>query len=257
MNDAFGLPQSVVVLGGTSDIAQAVVDLLVRQRCRTVVLAGRDAGALAAAADRARRGGADRVATVVFDALAGPPAPVTVAECMDAAGGPVDLVLVAVGALGDEGGDHRRPGDVADLVTVNFGWPAAALAAAADRLLGAGGGRIVVLSSVAAVRTRPANITYGAAKAGLDAFALDLATALRGTGVHLQVVRPGFVATKMTAGRASAPLATDADAVARAVVGSATTARPVVWVPGLLRWVFAVVRLLPRPLWWRLAGGGG
>ena len=40
MNDAFGHPQSVVVLGGTSEIAQQVVALLAADRCRSVVLGG-------------------------------------------------------------------------------------------------------------------------------------------------------------------------------------------------------------------------
>ena len=46
MENAFGQPQSVVVLGGTSDIAEALVDELVRARARTVVVAGRNPDAL-------------------------------------------------------------------------------------------------------------------------------------------------------------------------------------------------------------------
>ena len=51
MNDAFGHPQSVVVLGGTSDIARELVALLVADRGRSVVLAGRDRVALERAAE--------------------------------------------------------------------------------------------------------------------------------------------------------------------------------------------------------------
>jgi NAD(P)-dependent dehydrogenase (short-subunit alcohol dehydrogenase family) len=40
MIDATGRPQSVLVLGGASEIAQAIVASLVPGRCRTVVLAG-------------------------------------------------------------------------------------------------------------------------------------------------------------------------------------------------------------------------
>lgn len=257
MNDAFNRPQSVVVLGGTSDIAGAVVDRLVADRCRTVVLAGRDHESLQAAAARARAGGAERVAAVVFDAQGGVPAERTVDECMVAAGGPVDLVLVAVGALGDEEGDHHRPDRVAQLSTVNFTWPVAALAAVAGALRRQGSGRVVVLSSVAAVRTRPTNLAYGAAKAGLDSFALGLAQDLRGSGVELHVVRPGYVATKMTAGRPPAPFSTTAEAVADAVMAGAGSGRSVIWVPPVVRWMFAVARVLPLRIWWRLAGASG
>ena len=77
-----------------------------------------------------------------------------------------------------------------------------------------GHGRIVVLSSVAGVRVRRANYVYGASKAGLDAFAQGTAESLRGTGASLMIVRPGWVATRMTEGRDPAPLAR-AEALAR------------------------------------------
>ena len=100
MIDATGRPQSVLVLGGSSEIAQAVVAGLVPGRCRTVILAGRPSDRLDAAADAARTAGADTVETVAFDTtdLAG------IAPAIDAVFdkfGDVDLVLAAAGALGD------------------------------------------------------------------------------------------------------------------------------------------------------------
>ena len=77
---------------------------------------------------------------------------------------------------------------------------------------------MVVLSSVAGVRVRRANYVYGASKAGLDAFAQGMAEALRGSGASLMIVRPGWVATRMTEGRDPAPFATTPDAVAADVV---------------------------------------
>ncbi len=59
MIDAIGRPQSVLVLGGSSEIAQAIVDKLVPGRCRTVVLAGREGPRLTEAVDRAKAAGAD------------------------------------------------------------------------------------------------------------------------------------------------------------------------------------------------------
>jgi decaprenylphospho-beta-D-erythro-pentofuranosid-2-ulose 2-reductase len=69
MQDAFGNPQSVVVLGGTSEIARDIVDLLAAQRCRTVVLAGRDTRALEQRAAELSRT-VTKVATVSFGATA-------------------------------------------------------------------------------------------------------------------------------------------------------------------------------------------
>lgn len=254
MNDAFGLPQTLVVLGGTSEIAEAIVGSLAGERCRTVVLAGRDAGSLAGAADRARAAGAEVVATVVFDAADVESAGATVDRCFAAAGGSVDMVLVAVGLLGDQEQDEVDPGRIARVVTVDFTWPAAALGAVAGRLRSQGQGRIVVLSSVAGVRVRRANYLYGASKAGLDAFTRGLAEAMRGSGVRVQVVRPGFVRTKMTVGLRPAPFAASPEDVAQAVRQGCETNRPVIWVPSVLRFAFLALRHLPQALWRRLPG---
>jgi decaprenylphospho-beta-D-erythro-pentofuranosid-2-ulose 2-reductase len=254
VNDAFGHPQTIVVLGGSSDIAREIVRAVVPPGCRSVVLAGRDPDRLASAALEAVHAGAGEAPIVRFDAGDVRSAASTVEECFAVAGGDVDVVLLAVGVLGDQEVDEVDPSATATALTVNFTWPAAALAAAAARLRRQGQGRIIVLSSVAGVRVRRANYVYGSSKAGLDGYALGLAESLRGSGVRLQVVRPGFVRTKMTEGRPAAPFAVDAPQVAGAVARGLQTNEPVIWVPRLLRWVFLVLGNLPAAVWRRLPG---
>ncbi len=253
MHDAFGHPQSVVVLGGTSDIAREIVQVLAAQRCRSVVLAGRDTKALERTANELG-GSVANVATVSFGATTVDGIDKTVTECFEAAGEPVDLVLMAVGELGNQDDDETDPQRVAQMMTVNVTWPAAALTALAARLQQQGHGRIVVLSSVAGYRVRRSNFVYGAAKAGLDGFALGLSEAVRGTGISVHVVRPGFVHTKMTAGRPAAPFAVGPDRVAHDVVRGLERGQTVIWSPGALKYVFSVMRLLPQAVWRRLPG---
>jgi decaprenylphospho-beta-D-erythro-pentofuranosid-2-ulose 2-reductase len=253
MNDAFGHPQCVVVLGGTSDIAASLVASLTRQRCRSLVLAGRDAAALERRAD-ALRPAVARVESVPFDAEDPTNAEKTVAACFEAAAESVDLVVMAVGDLGDPERDADNPARVAQLLTVNATWPATALSAVAERMRSQGSGRIVVLSSVAGYRVRRANFVYGAAKAGLDGYALGLGEALRESGVTVHVVRPGFVHTKMTEGRAAAPFAVGPDRVASDILRGLRRGQTVIWSPPFLRWVFGGLRLLPQSVWRRLPG---
>lgn len=254
MQDAFGHPQRLVVLGGTSDIARALAARLCRERVRTVVLAGRSASLLAAAALELTDAGATRVETVAFDAREPALAADTVAACLEAAGGPVDLVVVAVGALGDQGLDEDDAARALEVVNVNYAWPVAALAALRGRLVAQGTGRILVVSSVAGVRVRRVNYLYGGAKAGLDATCLGMAESLRGTGVALQVLRPGFVRSKMTEGRTEQPFTTDVDAVADVAVAGLSSEATVLWSPPPLRFVFGALQLLPTSLWRRLPG---
>lgn len=253
MNDAFGRPASVLVLGGTSDIARALVRQLTAGGTDKVLLAGRDQARLDEAVDEARAAGAGSVATLLFDArnVAGAPG---VVDSAFAEAGRVDLVVVAVGLLVDNETEERDPAKVAECVAVNFAWPAAALTRVAEHFRTQGSGRAVVLSSVAGVRVRRANYVYGSAKAGLDEFARNLHQALTGSGAGVTVVRPGFVHSKMTLGRPSAPMSTTPDAVATDIVRGLENGAEVVWSPGKLRAVFLALQLLPEPLWRRLPG---
>jgi decaprenylphospho-beta-D-erythro-pentofuranosid-2-ulose 2-reductase len=253
MIDATGRPQSVLVLGGSSEIARAIVAGLVPGRCRTVVLAGRPSERLDAAADAARSAGADVVETVAFDTtdLAGSPG---VIEDAFARFGDIDLVLATAGALGDQGELESDPQAAADLITTNFTGLASALLATARCMRAQGYGRIVVISSVAGDRPRRANYIYGSTKSGLDAFAQGLGDSLVGSGVGVTVVRPGFVVDRMTEGMDPAPFSTTPEVVAEAVIKGIASGADVVYVPPVLRWVFAVMKQLPRAVWRRMPG---
>ena len=254
MQDAFGNPQRLVVLGGSSDIATAIAVRLCRERARTVVLAGRNGSLLDEASAALREAGATSIPVVMFDAGEPSTAAGTVEACLSAAGGPVDLVIVAVGALGDQSLDEDDAARTLELVNATYAWPVAALSALRGRLVAQGTGRILVLSSVAGVRVRRANYLYGGAKAGLDATCVGMAESLRGTGVSLQVLRPGFVRSKMTAGRPDAPFATDVDAVADVAVAGLSSGDQVLWSPWFLRYVYLALGLVPQSLWRRLPG---
>jgi decaprenylphospho-beta-D-erythro-pentofuranosid-2-ulose 2-reductase len=253
MKNAFGQPQTVVVLGGSSDIARAVTAELCRGRTRHVVLAGRAAPLLDAAAREAVDAGARSTATVLFDATDVTSADRAVAEAFAAAAGPVDLVVLAVGLLGDQAVDERDPARAAEMAIVNYAWPVAALTAVRERLVAQGTGRILVMSSVAAIRVRRENYLYGGAKAGLDRLAEGMADSLIGTGVSLQILRPGFVHSKMTAGLKAAPFATTPEAVAVDVVKGLATTKRVVTSPAILEWVFLALRHLPAAVWRKLS----
>lgn len=254
MRDALGAVQSVLVLGGSSEIGTAIAAELCRPRAATVVLAGRDRLRMGAAADQLKAAGAGRVEMVEFDADRPGTHDLVLAEAARLAGGDIDVVVVAFGLLGDQATDESGGDGAVQVATTNYVGAVSAGLAAARRLRGQGHGVIVALSSVAGERVRRANFIYGSTKAGMDGFFQGLADSLAGTGVRVLIVRPGFVRSKMTEGVPEAPLATTPEAVARATVRGLDNGREIVWVPPQLRLVFAVFRHLPRPLWRRIPG---
>jgi decaprenylphospho-beta-D-erythro-pentofuranosid-2-ulose 2-reductase len=251
MIDALGGPQSVLVLGGGSEIAIATVRKLIGSRCRSVVLAGRDTDALERTGKELELAGATSVAVALFDALDFASHDTFVRDVF-ARHGDFDLVLVAFGVLGNQelaeidGGEARR------IIDSNFTGAVSVLIPVVGALRAQGHGTIVVLSSVAGERARQSNFVYGSSKAGIDAFCQGLGDRLADSGVRVMVVRPGFVHTKMTEGMEPAPLSTDPDTVADAIVAGIGRNQDIVWVPGPLRFVMSALRHLPRPIFRRL-----
>ena len=252
MLDALGAPQSVLVLGATSEIAGATVARLAgRGRLRRVVLAGRPGPGrdAAVAAASATLGAEVAVETADFDATDIGSHARVLGAVFDA--GDVDVTLLAFGVLPPTP-TLADPAAAAEVVTTNFSGAVSALTVVAERSRGQGHGILVVLSSVAGERVRRSNYLYGSTKAGLDAFATGLGEDLRGSGVSVLVIRPGFVRTSMTAGMAEPPMAVDADDVAAAVLGHLTGPSRTVWVPGQMRLVMSALRHLPTAVFRRL-----
>jgi decaprenylphospho-beta-D-erythro-pentofuranosid-2-ulose 2-reductase len=245
--DAVGNPQSILLLGGTSEIGLATVEAFASDRPLRVVLAGRPSSRLEEAKSRLEARGC-AVETIPFDARE----PDTDVVAKAAAGGDIDVALVAFGLLGD---NERAWTDVAtavELAQVNYTAAVAVGVALGERMSAQGHGSIVAFSSVAGERARRSNFVYGSTKAGLDAFYSGLTEALRPVGVQVTVVRPGFVRTRMTEGMKPAPLSTTPEAVAAVVVDAVRTRKELVWAPAPLRFVMSALRHVPRPIFRRL-----
>ncbi|MEZ5216610.1 MAG: SDR family NAD(P)-dependent oxidoreductase [Ilumatobacteraceae bacterium] len=253
MENAFGDPQTIVLLGGTSEIGRAIVDALVTPAAGCVVLAQRDPATAGSAeyAESLRARGVDRVEVRAFDARSHDEHQGWMRE-LAAEIGDLDLVVLAFGVLGDQATFDADPAAAAVAVDTNFTGSVSAGLATAEVLRRQGHGRLVVLSSVAGERVRKANFVYGASKAGQDAFAQGLADSLVGSGASVLVVRPGFVRSKMTDGMDDAPFSTTPQVVAARTVAGLRSGATTVWAPGILRWVFAVMRHLPRSVWRRM-----
>jgi|SRR5215218_7842177 decaprenylphospho-beta-D-erythro-pentofuranosid-2-ulose 2-reductase len=251
MDNALGEPQTIVLLGGTSDIGRAIVERLLSPSTQTVVLAGRRADELRPA--ELGRPGVD-VHTVAFEASDTASHEAFVRELAERHGD-LDVVVLAFGQLVDQAELDDDPQRAAEMVTVNYTGAVSVGLAVAAQFRRQGHGRLVVLSSVAGERVRKANFVYGSSKAGLDGFAQGLGDALAGTGASVLVVRPGFVHSKMTTGSKEAPFATTPAAVADATIKALAKGRRTVWVPATLRPIFSVFRHLPGALWRRLPLG--
>jgi decaprenylphospho-beta-D-erythro-pentofuranosid-2-ulose 2-reductase len=244
MKDATGNVQSILVLGGGSEIGLAIARRLAGPRHAIVVLAGRHPDVLERAAATLRASGAGAVSTAAFDAGDTDSHGAFIDEVTNRVGD-LDVVILAFGLLGNQAIDEAGGDGAVRLAHTNYTGAMSIGLVVARRLKEQGHGTLVVLSSVAGERARRSNFIYGSSKAGLDAFAQGLGHALAGTGAGVLIVRPGFVPTKMTAGMKPAPLATTPEAVAAATASALAQGKEIVWVPAGLRWLSSVFRHLP------------
>lgn len=239
----------VVIFGGRSEIGIELATRLAPGA--TVLLAARRADTLDEQVAVLRTAGARDVAVREFDADDLASHPMLVSSIV-AEHGPIGTAVLAFGVLGDQSLAEQDSAHAAAVVHTDYVAQVSLLTVLANTMRSAGRGAIVAFSSVAGVRVRRANYVYGSAKAGLDGFCSGLADALHGSGVQLLVVRPGFVTGRMTEGMTPAPFSSTPAQVAAATVRALAKRRRTVWVPPILRPMFAVLRLLPQFVWRRM-----
>jgi len=242
----------VVFLGATRGMGRAVARLMAQRHDRLFLL-GRDAEELARSAqDLEVIGGGNKVEAALCDLLQ----PETFASALDQAASAlngIDAVVVTAGLFATQ---ERLEQDAAlrrDVLTADFTNTIEFCEQARQRLLATGGGTLCVFSSVAGERARKPVLLYGAAKAGLSQYLEGLDHKFRAQGLRTVCVKPGFVKTSMTAGLKAPPFAGEADTIAPAVLKAIDRGRPIVYVPGIWRWVMLVIRLLPRAVMRRIA----
>ncbi|MCK8643743.1 decaprenylphospho-beta-D-erythro-pentofuranosid-2-ulose 2-reductase [Mycobacterium colombiense] len=249
--DAVGNPQTILLLGGTSEIGLAICERYLQNAHARIVLAtmpsdpGRDA-----AVAQMQAAGARSVELIDFEATE----PDTHPKMIEAAfaGGDVDVAIVAFGILGDAEELWQNQHKAVQAVEINYTAAVSVGVLLAEKMRAQGFGQIIAMSSAAGERVRRSNFVYGSTKAGLDGFYLGLGEALREYGVRVLVIRPGQVRTRMSAHVKEAPLTVDKEYVANLAVTAAAKGKELVWAPAAFRYVMMVLRHVPRPIFRKL-----
>ncbi len=235
----------IAFLGATKGMGRALARRM-SERGDTLFLLGRDAEGLdRSARDLEARAGKGTVGTARCD-LEEPATFGPALAAAEAALGGVDAVVMTAGLFATQDQLEVDPALLARLLQVNFANTVLFCEEARKRLLARGGGTLCAFSSVAGERGRKPVVFYGAAKAGLSRYLEGLDHRYRANGLRVICVKPGFVRTGMTAGLPEPPFAGDPDDVARIVLGAIDRSTPVVYAPGIWRWIMLVIRLLPR-----------
>ncbi|MFE7015897.1 SDR family NAD(P)-dependent oxidoreductase [Streptomyces sp. NPDC057651] len=204
--------QTVVVTGAASGIGKAVASRIVREGGRVIAVDVSADGLAALAADLG-----EAVVTLTADITV----PASADSVLAAAGGRVDALANVAGVMDNDAAVHEVDDTIWDRVMrINVDGPMRLMRAVVPGMLAAGGGRIVNIVSEAALRGSAAGAAYTTSKHALAGLTKSSAYQYAGTGVQVNAVAPGAVATGI-----HVPTA--------APYGSARTAKMRVAIPGL------------------------
>jgi decaprenylphospho-beta-D-erythro-pentofuranosid-2-ulose 2-reductase len=248
---------NIVIFGATSRIAHECARNWAREG-HALVLIGRDAARLEpVAADlRAMATQPDRILARILDFGDEASLRPQLLE-LDRELGGIDLVFIANGWLPDQAQVHGNSLALRKAVEVNALLVAQLAEAAAAVLEARRGGVLAVIGSVAGDRGRQSNYAYGTNRAFVERYCEGLRNRLHPAGVAVVLIKPGPTDTPMTrdmpvAPGARRPRLADPAAVAKDIVAGIARRAPVVYVPGIWRWIMLVIRSIPERLFVRL-----
>jgi len=245
------MKQNILIIGATSGIAEAVARLYAEQGSRLFLVARNSNKLDIISADLAARGAED-VKSFVLDMNDSEQITAMLDNAWQAFGS-IDVALVAHGTLPDQ---QRTESDISYAIAefrTNAESVIACLSGLAAHFQQQGRGVLAVIGSVAGDRGRSSNYLYGSAKAAIETYASGLRVKLFKTGIHVLLIKPGFVATPMTAQLDLPELLTSTpERVARDIQRAITRNQDVLYTPWFWKWIMLIICYVPELIFKRM-----
>lgn len=171
------------------------------------------------------------------------------AETVTRALGGLDLVVVAAGISLPIDARRFDAGTVATVMTVNVMGMANVIEATLPQLLAQGSGTFSAIASVAGYRGIPGLEAYGASKAAQISMLESLRTSVRGSGVDVVTICPGWVGSEMSASVANRTLVMSAAEAASTIADGLESGRVEIVFPLPIAIAGKLARLVPQRMW--------
>lgn len=238
-----GYPATVLILGATSSIALATARQLAAPH-RHFMLVARNGDRIAAVAQDLLVRGAAAVDTWVMDLDDTNGHNEMLAAAAQRLGA-IDLALIAHGVLGDQQAAEQHFDTAAAILHTNFMVTVSLLTWLGNYFQAQHGGTLAVISSVAGDRGRKSNYVYGASKGALNIFLEGLRNRIDRDGVQVLTIKPGFVATPMTAHISQNALFATPEQIGRGIIKSVDRGKDEVYLPWFWKVIMTLVRAVP------------
>lgn len=244
--------KNIVVIGATSAIAESVCRKYAEQGSK-LFLTGRNEQKLEVIAADLKVRGASDLQLAPLDIME----PATFSSVVDKAAvflGNIDVVLIAPGSLPVQAECETDINQLIQQINLNGTYQIALAQLFANKLKEQKSGTLAVISSPAGDRGRQSNYIYGAAKGGLSIFAQGARNSLNKKGVHVLVIKPGFVITPMTSEfDRSGPLWVKPEVIADAIVSAVDKKKNSIYAPKIWFFIMTIIKSIPEPIFKRLS----
>ena len=241
----------ILIVGAYSAIAHETAKCFIKDGA-DLFLVGRSVDRLNIVADDLKVRGAKVVETYVMDATDLERHEEMLQQAISTLGG-LDILLIAHGTLGDQHKCEQSVSETLKEFNNNATSVISLLTLGANYFEQQRRGCIAVISSVAGDRGRKSNYVYGTAKAAVSTFLQGLRNRLAKSGVTVVTVKPGFVATPMTAHVKQGPLFAQPRAVGEGIYAAIQKRKDVVYLPGFWRFIMFVVKSIPESIFKKLS----
>lgn len=241
----------VVIIGGTSAIAEHCARLWIMDDEVELTLVGRDS-------EKTERVAADlrvrspRSAIRVYKANFIDP--VAIRQLVDeiVAGGELHTVLIAHGSLPDQHVCQQDLSTCHDALIINGVSPVLFAEVFVGHMQKANHGTLAIIGSVAGDRGRKSNYVYGASKGLVARYAQGLQHRLASTGVKVVLIKPGPTDTPMTAHLKQQGSLASVECVAQNIVRGIAQGKSVLYAPAKWALIMMVIRHLPNIIFKRI-----
>jgi len=223
-------PETILITGASRGIGAATVRRFARPGRRLVLLARSERHLERRVAEAEAQGAEARAISVD---LASPESSRRAFDVIAEEEGPVEGLVLNAGVAADRRFREATASSMQREIEVNYLAPAELMRRLLPDMTRRRRGRVVVVGSLTSFVPFPGNASYSASKSAMLALVRSVRVELRGSGVHLGVVLPGYTRTGMTEGRSSYLPAMSAEEVADAVALCYERRRRLV-VPGAL-----------------------
>ncbi|HEX8709122.1 MAG TPA: SDR family NAD(P)-dependent oxidoreductase [Pyrinomonadaceae bacterium] len=168
--------------------------------------------------------------------------------------GRVDVLIANAGVGATTHATDLKADEVAEVIGINVLGAVNSVTAVLPEMVEQGSGQLVAISSLAAYRGLLKSGAYCASKAALSAFFESLRLDLRGTGLDVTIIHPGFIKTALTEGRqARLPYLMELDDAVGKIVRAVEARKKSYAFPWQLATIVRAAMLMPIPLYDRIA----